>query len=149
MNDTQVARCRSEERVLQLLAMINLYLDKNKVSTNVRVLFLGREKLTSLKVIISCTCILFELRCTVQNVISLVCRRPVVATCSSQCLEWWQWLHRWDWWRTTQATSLSLTSTNRSATSHHPGVGPSYCHSQLIDHDTMYVGGLFCCVSLV
>ncbi|CAI7996002.1 Transformation/transcription domain-associated protein [Geodia barretti] len=30
VNDTQVSRCRSEERVLQLLAMINLYLNKNK-----------------------------------------------------------------------------------------------------------------------
>lgn len=33
VNDTQVSRCRSEERVLQLLAMLNLCLDKNKVSS--------------------------------------------------------------------------------------------------------------------
>ena len=32
VNDTQVSRCRSEERVLQLLAMVNLCLEKNKVS---------------------------------------------------------------------------------------------------------------------
>lgn len=33
VNDMQVSRCRSEERVLQLLAMLNLCLDKNKVSS--------------------------------------------------------------------------------------------------------------------
>ena len=35
VNDTQVSHCRSEERVLQLLAMVNLCLDKNKVSANI------------------------------------------------------------------------------------------------------------------
>ncbi len=34
LNDNQVNRCRSEERLLQLLSMINLYLTKDKVSSN-------------------------------------------------------------------------------------------------------------------
>ena len=32
LNDNQVARCRSEERVLQLLNLVNLFLAKDKVS---------------------------------------------------------------------------------------------------------------------
>ena len=32
INNTQVARCRSEERVMQLLSMVNLCLEKDKVS---------------------------------------------------------------------------------------------------------------------
>ena len=31
LNDSQVARCRSEERVLQLFSMVNLMLEKDKV----------------------------------------------------------------------------------------------------------------------
>jgi transformation/transcription domain-associated protein len=34
VNDTQVSHCRSEERVLQLLAMVNLCLDKNKETSH-------------------------------------------------------------------------------------------------------------------
>ncbi len=32
LNDPQGSRCRSEERILQLLSMVNLFLEKDKVS---------------------------------------------------------------------------------------------------------------------
>ncbi len=31
LNDPQGSRCRSEERILQLLSMVNLFLEKDKV----------------------------------------------------------------------------------------------------------------------
>ncbi len=43
LNDPQGSRCRSEERILQLLSMVNLFLEKDKVPVIDSALYMGED----------------------------------------------------------------------------------------------------------
>lgn len=49
LNDSQVTQCRSQERVLQLFSMVNLFLDKDKVRTVIVTFYYTFQKKKSMK----------------------------------------------------------------------------------------------------